>query len=87
MYTYVFFFSFFSFMCVLVAQSCPILCYPMDCSLSGSSAHGIPGKNTELGCCVLLQGDLPNPGNEPWSPASQADYFIYSSMCILNSSY
>ena len=24
-----------------VAQSCPILCDPMDCSLSGSSAHGI----------------------------------------------
>ena len=25
----------------LVAQSCPALCSPMDCSLSGSSAHGI----------------------------------------------
>ena len=24
-----------------VAQSCPILCDPMDCSLSGSSIHGI----------------------------------------------
>ena len=24
-----------------VAQSCPILCYPIDCSLSGSSVHGI----------------------------------------------
>ena len=24
-----------------VAQSCPILCDPMDCSLSGSSVHGI----------------------------------------------
>ena len=24
-----------------VAQSCPILCYPMDCSLPGSSVHGI----------------------------------------------
>ena len=28
-------------MCVLVAQSCPILCDPMDCSLPGSSVHGI----------------------------------------------
>ena len=27
--------------CVLVAQSCPILCDPMDCSLPGSSVHGI----------------------------------------------
>ena len=25
----------------LVAQSCPTLCYPMDCSLPGSSVHGI----------------------------------------------
>ena len=25
----------------LVAQSCPALCNPMDCSLPGSSAHGI----------------------------------------------
>ena len=26
---------------VLVAQSCPTLCEPMDCSLPGSSVHGI----------------------------------------------
>ena len=26
---------------VLVTQSCPILCYPMDCSPAGSSVHGI----------------------------------------------
>ena len=27
--------------CVLVAQSCLILCDPVDCSLPGSSVHGI----------------------------------------------
>ena len=27
--------------CVLVAQPCPTLCDPMDCSPSGSSVHGI----------------------------------------------
>ena len=27
--------------CVLVTQSCPILCDPMGCSLPGSSVHGI----------------------------------------------
>ena len=27
--------------CVLVAQSCPTLCDPMDCSLPDSSVHGI----------------------------------------------
>ena len=26
---------------VLIAQSCPTLCNPMDCSLPGSSVHGI----------------------------------------------
>ena len=28
-------------MCVLVIQSCLTLCNPMDCSLPGSSVHGI----------------------------------------------
>ena len=28
-------------MCVLVTQSCPTLCDPMDCSLPGFSVHGI----------------------------------------------
>ena len=28
-------------LCVLVAQSCPTLCDPMDCSAPGSSVHGI----------------------------------------------
>ena len=31
-----------------VVQLCATLCEPMDCSMSGSSIHGIfPGKNTE----------------------------------------
>ena len=29
-------------LCVLVAQSCPTLCDPTDCSPPGSSVHGIP---------------------------------------------
>ena len=32
-----------------------------------------PGKSTGMGCRFLLQGNLPNPGIEPGSPASQAD--------------
>ena len=31
----------FRFMKMLVSQSCPTLCDPMNCSPSGSSAHGI----------------------------------------------
>ena len=36
-----------------VAQSCPTLRDPMDCSLPGSSIHGIfPGKSTGVGCQI-----------------------------------
>ena len=50
----------------LVAQSCPVVCNPMDCRPPGSSVHGdSPGKNTEdpriLG---PPPRDLPNPGIE-----------------------
>ena len=39
-----------------VAQSCPTLRNPMDCSLPGSSVHGIfPSKSTGFGCHCLLQ--------------------------------
>ena len=51
----------------LVAQLCPTLCHPIDCSLTGSSVHGdSPDKNTGVGCPALLQGIFPaqrsNPG-------------------------
>ena len=54
-----------------VSQSCPTLCDPMDCSLPGSSIHGI-FQTTVLECCPILlpfplSGDLPNPGGEPKS--------------------
>ena len=40
----------------LVAQSCLILCDPMDCSPPGSSDHGdSPGRNTGVGCHARLQ--------------------------------
>ena len=32
--------KFFPFFVCLIAQSCPTLCNPMDCSLLGSSVHG-----------------------------------------------
>ena len=42
--------------CVLVTQSCPTLCNPMDCSPPGFSVHGIsPGKNSGIDCHSLLQ--------------------------------
>ena len=42
---------------VIVAQSCPTLCNPMDCSPPGFSVHGdSSGRNTGVGCHTLLQG-------------------------------
>ena len=50
----------------LVTQSCPTLCDLMDCSPPGSSVHrDSPGKNTGVGCEVLLQGILPTQGSNP----------------------
>ena len=44
------------YICIYI-NSCPTLCHPMDCSLPGSSVHGdSPGKNTGVGCYVLLRG-------------------------------
>ena len=39
---YILVLSFSSYFKVLVAQSCPTLCDPKDCSLPGPSVHGIP---------------------------------------------
>ena len=50
----------------LVAQSCPILCDPMDCSPPGSSVHGDSlGKNIGMGCHALLQGIFQMQGLDP----------------------
>ena len=48
----------------------------MDCSLPGSSIHGVsPGKNTGVSCHALLQGTFPR-GIEPRSPALQVDSLL-----------
>ena len=61
----------------LVAQSCLTLCDPMDYSPPGGLVHGdFLGKNTGVGCHALLQGNLPNPGVKPRSPALQADSLL-----------
>ena len=53
------------------------LCDHMDHSMPGSSVPGdSPGKNTAVGYHALLQGNLPNPGIEPGSPALQADSLL-----------
>ena len=47
-------------------QSSPTLCNPIDCSLPGSSVHGIlQAKNTGVGCHFFLQGIFPALGLNP----------------------
>ena len=48
-----------------VTQSCPTLCDPMDCSLPGSSVHGIFQAIVLEWIAISFSGDLPNPGIKP----------------------
>ena len=56
-----------------VAESCPTLCDPMDCSLPGSSVRGILQARVLEWAAASSPGDLPNQGIEPRSPALWAD--------------
>ena len=47
------------------AQSCLTLCNSMDCSLPGSSVHGILQARIWSGCHALLQGIVPTQGGNP----------------------
>ena len=56
-----------------VAQSCLTLYDPMNCSLPGSSIHGIFQARISEWVTISFSRDLPNPGIEPRSPAWRAD--------------
>ena len=61
---------------VLVAQSYPTLCGPMDCNPPGSSVHGIlQSRILDWVAIPFSREDLPNPGTEHGSPALQAGSF------------
>ena len=63
--------------CLIASVVSNFFCDPMDCSLPGSSVHGItPGKNTGVGCHALLQGIFQTQGSNlhvTMSPALQMD--------------
>ena len=48
-------------------------CNPIDCSLPGSSVHGILQQEYWSGLPFPSAGDLPDPEIKPRSPALQAD--------------
>ena len=66
--------------CTPLCMRGPALCNPTDCSLTGSSIHGIlQGKDTAVGYHALLQGILPTPGIEPAaSPAPPVTSLLLS---------
>ena len=64
----------------LFAPSCPTLCDPMDCSLPGSSVHGILQAKI-LEWIVLFQGIFPTQGSNlhlVHLPALAGRFFITS---------
>ena len=72
-------------------QSCPTLCDTMDCSLPGSSVHGVLQARVHPLPCPP-SGDLPDPRTESVSlksPALAGEFFItratWEARCISSS--
>ena len=61
---------------VLVAQSYPTLCNPMDCSHQPHLSMGFSRQEYWSGLSFPSPGDLPNLGIKPGCPASQADSLL-----------
>ena len=70
-----------SYICVLFvcAQSCLTLCNPMDCTLPGSSVHGISQQGYWNGLPFSPPGNLPDLGIKPMSPALAGRFFTTES--------
>ena len=60
---------------VLVTQSCPPLCKPMDCSLPGSPVHEILQARILEWLPFPSPGDLLDPEIKPASPALVGGFF------------
>ena len=67
---------------VIWSLSCgQLFCHPTDCTLPGSSVHGISQQEHWSGLPFPPPGDLPNPGIEPasfMSPALAGRFFTTS---------
>ena len=70
--------------CVLGIQSCPTLCDPMDCSLPGSSVHGISQARILEWIAISYSRDLPKAGIKPGSFEVQADSLPSVSLLLRN---
>ena len=52
--------------CMLVTQSCPTLCNPMDCSPPGSSVHGILQARILEWVAISFSRGLSQPRDQTW---------------------
>ena len=78
-------------MSCLVAELCPTLCDPMDCSPPGSSVHEILQARILERVAISFSRDSSDPGMEPKSPALAGGCFttersgkpVYVFICVL----
>ena len=54
------------FCCCELAQSCPTLCNPMDCSLPGSSVHGIFQARILEWVAISFSRESSRPRDQTW---------------------
>ena len=95
-YIFLFCSSIYKSLCVKVCVSCQSRltpCNPMDCSLPGSSVHGIVQARILEWVAIPFSRDLPNPRIEPKSPvlwagsqipyplSHQENHYSYSYFC------
>ena len=77
--------------CAKLLQWCRTLCDPMDCSLPGSSVHGVLQAGIPERVAISSSRDLPNLGIEPVSltfPALAGRFFtICSTWEVLGHTY
>ena len=60
---------------VLVTQSCPTLCDPMDCSLPGSSVHGILQARILEWVAIPVSGGSSQPRDQTWVSCIAGKFF------------
>ena len=63
-------------MILLVTWSYSTLCDPMDCSLPGSSIHGIFQARIVEWAAISFSRDFPNSGIKPVSPTLHEDFLL-----------
>ena len=68
-------------LCVLVTQLCPTLCDPIDCSLPGSSVHGILQARILEWFAILFSRASSQPRDRTWV-SLQADLEFLTILAI-----